>query len=365
MPDHSAQRARAHDLLHTRGLDRALFANPATVTWLTGVVPPVQTGPNPFAGGPPLVWYEGGEFTFIAMSGQSAEGLPTIHYTGYSYEAPLTGADQLAALVRDLVARSGLGTPRVAIEARHLPVHLAPPEALAIDGLLDPLRMIKTEAELAALRTSFALTDGAHATARRAAQAGKREIDVWAAIRAAVDQAAGERVPLGNDCVVSYRENNIGGWPGDLELRPGDSLIVDLSVRWRGYWSDSCSVCYIGEPSARQKTIHRIVQQALEYALSLVKPGVPAGALDRQVRQFIADAGYPVYPHHTGHSVGVLAHEEPRVVPYNDIPLEPGMVILLEPGIYFPKEISVRLEDAVLVTPDGAEILTHHDKTLP
>jgi Xaa-Pro aminopeptidase len=81
------------------------------------------------------------------------------------------------------------------------------------------------------------------------------------------------------------------------------------------------------------------------------------------VRQFIAAAGYPVYPHHTGHGVGVTGHEAPRIVPYNNEVLAEGMVIMLEPGIYLPGETGVRLEDALLVTATGAEVLTRHDKS--
>ena len=111
--------------------------------------------------------------------------------------------------------------------------------------------------------------------------------------------------------------------------------------------------------------MHRTAATALELAISLVKPGAVSGEIDRRVRQFIVDAGYPVYFHHTGHGVGVTGHEEPRIVPYNDMPLAPGMVVLLEPGIYFPGKTAVRLEDAVLVTDTGAEVLTKHDKSLP
>jgi Xaa-Pro aminopeptidase len=165
--------------------------------------------------------------------------------------------------------------------------------------------------------------------------------------------------------VVGYRQNNIGGWPGDLEIRAHDSVIVDLSTVLHGYWSDSCCTYYAGEPTAKQRKMHETAAEALALGISMVRPGVAAHDIDRTLRRFMADAGYPVYPHHTGHGVGLTGHVEPRIVPYNEQTLEPGMVIMLEPGIYYPGETGVRLEDAILVTAQGAEVLTHHDKRLP
>jgi Xaa-Pro aminopeptidase len=111
--------------------------------------------------------------------------------------------------------------------------------------------------------------------------------------------------------------------------------------------------------------MHRTARTALELAISLARPGAIAGEIDGRVRQLIADAGYPVYPHHTGHGVGATPHEEPRIVPYSRIALEPGMVVMLEPGVYFPGETAVRLEHAVLVTDGAPELLTSHDVELP
>ncbi len=225
--------------------------------------------------------------------------------------------------------------------------------------------MVKTGEEIAKLRENFALTDLGHATARQAVAAGQREIDIWTAIHNDIQQKAGQRVPLGNDCVVGHRQANMGGWPLNYEIKSNDSLIVDLSTLLHGYWSDSCATYYPQEPTPQQKVMHETVAEALEYAISLIRPGAVAKEIDRKVRQFMENSGYPVYPHHTGHGVGVSGHEAPRIVPYNDEVLEEGMVILLEPGIYLPGETGVRLEDAMLITSDGVEVLTHHDKNLP
>ncbi|HLF01763.1 MAG TPA: Xaa-Pro peptidase family protein, partial [Anaerolineales bacterium] len=326
-------------------------------------------GAGPFLGGPPLVWYDAAEgFTLIVTDFYDPAGLslPVVHYPGYTVDVPVSSTDNLAKIIGAFVGRQP-SAAKLGADMRRLPAFLLPSEAnvIAIDGWLDPLRMIKTAEEIETLRRAFALTDLAHAAARRATEVGAREIDVWSIAHSAAQGAAGYPVLLGNDCVASYRDNNIGGLPGDLPLRPGDSVMVDLSIRLDGYWSDSCATYYATEPNARQRAMHLAAAQALDLAISLVKPGVRANEIDRQVREFIAAAGYPVYPHHTGHGIGVSTHEEPRIVPYNSTALEPGMVIMLEPGIYFPKEAAVRLEDAVLVTADGAEVLTRHDKSLP
>lgn len=378
---HEEQRQRASALLHARQIDAALFASPASVTWLTGFTPPIQTGPHPFAGAPPLVWWDGARFTLIVVDALAAAAAPfattpdgrVLTYLGYTVDAPIDGARHLRTLLQSLWQEAnGAGRiRRVGVESWALPMAvgaelatLPGKDPVAIDDWLPPLRMIKTGEEIAKLRANFQLTDIAHAAARRATVAGAREIDVWLAAKAAVEAAAGQRVPMGNDCVVGYRQQNIGGWPLDYVLRPGDSLIVDLSTILHGYWSDSCATYFAGAADARQRAIHTVVSQALALGASLLRPGAVAGDIDRRVRQFIANAGYPVYPHHTGHGVGVSGHEAPRIVPYNQEALEAGMVILLEPGVYFPGETGVRLEDAFLITDDGAIQLTAHDKAL-
>ena len=367
---HEEQRQRAHDLLRERKIDRALFTSPASVTWLTGFAPPVQTGPNPFAGGPPLVWYAGGEWTLIVLDGHAepaaASGCPVVSYLGYSIAAPIDGHSHLLAALRQVVG--GTGAQQIGVEQHDLPHYLraalpASAALIALDGLLIPLRMVKTAEELVKLRANFALTDAGLAAARAAVRPGSTELDVWAALEHAILKAAGQRVPIGNDCTVGRRAHH-GGGPLDVTILPGDSFVVDLSTRLAGYWSDSCATYYAGEPSARQVAMHHTVSEALDLAISLVRPGATASAIDREVRAFMAAAGYPVYSHHTGHGVGVTGHEEPRIVPYNDLTLAAGMVIMVEPGIYLPDETAIRLEDALLVTERGAEVLTTHDKRM-
>lgn len=368
---HEEQRRRAHDLLRAAGVERALFASPASVTWLTGFAAPVQLGPNPFAGGPPLLWYAGGEWTLIVLdsyvAAAGASGCAVAGYLGYTIEQPIDGPGRLLAALQQAIGAAPAG--KIGVEERSLPLFLrgALPAAAtlaAIDGWLVPLRMVKTSEELAKLRANFALSDLGHAAARPLIRPGATELDVWAGMQAAIQCAAGQRVPLGNDCTVGRRAH-LGGWPQAVAIEPGDSFVLDLSTQLHGYWSDSCATYYAGEPSARQAALHRTAAAALELAIGLARPGARASAIDREVRAYMAAAGYPPYFHHTGHGIGVSGHEEPRIVPYNDTPLAPGMVIMLEPGIYFPDETCVRLEHAVLISERGAEVLTQHDLRLP
>lgn len=372
---HETQRRRTRDLLRNEGLERALFSHLDTVKWLTGYAPQVQLGGNHFAGGPALVWYEDGHFTLVVldMDAEHAGDFDDAHdgtlltYRGYAVQEPIRSPEHIAAVVGRLTAGA---SGRIGVEKHALPAHLydAVREAgdpVAIDRKLVPLRMVKTREEIALLRRNFELTDLGHRVAAETTRPGLREIDVWTAIHSAINREVGFRVPLGNDCVVGYRDpNNIGGWPKDFEIRDDTALIVDLSTAYKGYWSDSCNVYYATEPNEKQKAIHRVIEETLDFAISLIRPGAACNDIDAQVRAFIEKQGYPVYPHHTGHGVGVSVHEEPRITPYNDTPLAKDMVIMLEPGIYFPGETSCRLEHGLLVTEDGSEVLTSHIERL-
>jgi len=342
--------------------------------WLTGFVPPILGGPNLVASSYALVWYDNGQFTLIVENGNSELAAPygnesdgqVVTYLGKSLDQPISSSSQLLDAAKSLTATGQSG--KIGIERAFVSdliaasLHESISEVIAIDGWLEPLRMIKTEEELITLRRNFALTDIGHAAARDAVRVGQREIDVWNALHSAIQAAAGCVVPVGNDCIVGHRSPNIGGWPLDYELYPNDSCIVDISVVLDGYWSDSCATHYAGERTPQQEKMHRTTLNALDLAISLARPGAIAKEIDQSMRRFMADAGYPVYPHHSGHGVGVSGHEAPRIVPYNEEIIREGMVLLFEPGIYFPGQTSVRIEDSILVRANGPELLTHHYK---
>lgn len=375
---HQVQRDRTHDLLKEKNISRALFANPANVTWLTGFARPWRAGADLYAGGPALVWYEDGTFTLIVMDSQVAEAeefakqqnCQVVGYQGYSYIEQPAGADLLDKALIEQIGTSS-STSQIGVETHHLPLFLyeslsksqvGQTDFTSIDNWLDPLRVTRTSEELDKMRENFALIKIAQEAAHDAVQVGNLELDVWYTIHQAMQQSAGQTLHLGNDCTVGRR---MGGPALAVEIMPDDSFIVDLSTQLHGYWSDSCVTYYATEPSSKQIKMHRTVAEALDLAISLARPGTIAKEIDQTVRQFIIDAGYPSYPHHTGHGIGCIAHDVPRIVPHSNEVLQKDMVIMLEPGIYYPNETGVRLEHAVLITDDGAEILTQYDLNIP
>lgn len=358
--------------LKEKQLAAALLTQPASLTWLTGYAPPIQTGPNPFEGGPALAWVQDGRVTLVLSDMEAgaarASGAEVVDYLAYSIDAPAAGfSNQAAALARALAPLASL-RGAVGVELNFLPAALFPTlqkalpqaELRPIDGQLDLLRAVKSPAEIERIRAALALCDLAQAETKRRIQPGKTEIEVWGEVKAALETAAGGRLPVLADFVAGERTAEVGGLPGSYALRPGDPVIADIVPRLDGYWGDNAGTHFTGEPSQELRKMYGVVLGALRLGIAMLRPGARACDIDAALRAQIQAAGYPVYPHHSGHGLGASYHEEPRLVPYNTLPLEAGMVVAVEPGIYLPGVGGVRLEDVALVTAGGCEVLTHH-----
>lgn len=377
---HRTQRARAAKLLAEQGINHALLADHTNITWLTGFAAPLYMGSHPMTSAPPLLWYGEGEFTLILPdtlgefdSGFGNEaGCRVITYAGSPYRTPKLRQTALHSTLAGFLASHAPKSGVIGIEAFYAPTDagwllrdaVGKAEIRPIDEVITPLRAIKTEEEVAILQRNFDLTGVGQAAARAAVRAGATEMDVWNAATDAIESAAGERVGLGNDFASGRRQGNIGGPPTNCVLNAGDSMIVDISVIRAGYWSDCCATYFTAEPTERQASFFRAAESALAEGKSMLKPGVLASDVDAALRAVIVEAGFEAYPHHSGHGVGTAGHEAPFMLPDSDTVLEPGMVLMLEPGCYIPGEIGVRLEDAFLITEEGCRQLTHHDKSL-
>lgn len=353
-------------------LSSALLSNPATIAWLTGYAPPIQTGPNPFEGGPALAWWLDGRLTLLISDGEAgaarAQGVDACEYVAYTIEGPAAGFENQGAVLGGLL-HSAHGTKGlVGVELNFLPAPflqtlkdaLPQVKITPLDGSFDLLRAVKMPEEIERIRAALSLCDLAQAETTRLMRPAMSEIELWGQVKAGMESAAGGRLPVLADFLGGPRTAEIGGLPGSYILCEGDPLIADIVPRRDGYWGDNSGTHFIGEPVAELKKAWRVVRETLRAGVAAVRPGVRACDLDAQMRKAIQDAGYAPYPHHSGHGLGAAYHEEPRIVPYNTQALRAGMVIALEPGIYIPDVGGVRLEDVVLVTQDGCDVLTRH-----
>lgn len=151
------------------------------------------------------------------------------------------------------------------------------------------------------------------------------------------------------------------GSPNGRRLSPGDFIMMDMGTPIDGYWGDMTRTVMFGAANERQRSVYETVRRAQQAALAAVCPGVICRDVDAAARAVIADAGYgDCFGHGLGHAVGLDLHEDPRFNQTDDSPVEAGLAITVEPGIYLPGEFGVRIEDTILIHEDGTvENITH------
>ncbi|ABR49466.1 peptidase M24 [Alkaliphilus metalliredigens QYMF] len=153
--------------------------------------------------------------------------------------------------------------------------------------------------------------------------------------------------------------------PDHSQLKKGDSIIIDIGCRMDSYCSDMTRTVFYRAVSPKAKEVYHIVKEANRRAISAVKPGVKFCDIDSAARDYIESKGYGEYfTHRTGHSIGLEVHDYGDVSAINTDTVAPGMIFSIEPGIYLPGEFGVRIEDLVLVTKSGCEVLNQFSKDL-
>ena len=158
---------------------------------------------------------------------------------------------------------------------------------------------------------------------------------------------------------------NPHGIPGTNRIENDSLLLFDLGVVSQGYVSDMTRTVAVGQPDQFKKDIYNICLEAQLTALDFIKPGVTASEVDAAARNVIEKAGYGEYfNHRLGHGIGMDVHEFPSIMEGNDLVIEEGMCFSVEPGIYIPEKVGVRIEDCGYVTKDGFEVFTHTPKEL-
>jgi Xaa-Pro dipeptidase len=300
--------------------------------------------------------------------------VPDAKEAGWSFDVVgHQDTDQPWQLLKEAIDRKGINVSQLAIEKSHMTVErlealqeLFPQASFArLDDQLNSMRVVKDESELAILRQAAKYADYAIEVGVSEIAEGKTELEILTAIELALKKKGIAHMSFDTMVLSGSKTASPHGKPGDRKIQKGDFVLFDLGVIYKGYCSDITRTVSFGEPSDAQKDVYETVRKAEQAAVDAVKPGVRAMDLDKIARDVITQAGYgEFFTHRLGHGLGISVHEFPSVTGNNEMALIEGMVFTIEPGIYDPSITGVRIEDDVVVTKDGVEVLTKYPKEL-
>jgi Xaa-Pro aminopeptidase len=258
-------------------------------------------------------------------------------------------------------------TGKVGFEDDHVSVRLLErlrgklPEGVELapaGGAVEKLRRVKDEGELAAIAAAAELADEVWRWSLERGLVGRSEREVARAAEARIRELGGDPsfpaiVAAGPNGALPHAE------PGEREIGAGELVVFDMGAKLDGYCSDGTRTFATGEPGERAREVYEVVLGAQAAALDAVAAGIGGEALDGVAREAIAAAGHGErFGHGLGHGVGLEVHEAPRVSPRSEDVLGAGEVVTIEPGVYLPGELGVRIEDLVVVAEDGCRDLS-------
>ena len=232
-------------------------------------------------------------------------------------------------------------------------------------SLMTELRGSKDEEELSCMTAAQRIAEGALEQILKEIRPGMTEKEIAARLNYLMVSAGAEKTAF--DTIVASGPNGSmpHAVPGMRKVREGDFITMDFGCVYKGYCSDMTRTVALGRPSDEMRNVYDIVLQAQLAGIAAAKAGVTGAAIDGAARKVIQDAGYGAYFGHSfGHSLGIDIHEAPNAAPGNDKPMPDGAVVSAEPGIYLPGKFGVRIEDVMILRPDGAQVITKAPKAL-
>ena len=317
---------------------------------------------------------------YVVISRESAHILVDSRYyadveartQGYQLHL-LDAMHTLATIVRQIIADEQLQTlgfegQQVSWETAHR--WQSELNAKLVSTTPDVLRQIKTPEEVEKIRLACGIADRGAEHIRRFIQAGMSEREIAAELEWFMRQQGAEKASFDTIVVSGWRGALPHGKASDKIVAAGEFVTLDFGALYQGYCSDMTRTLLVnGEGVSAEShplfNVYQIVLQAQLAAISAIRPGVRCQQVDDAARRVITEAGYGDYfGHNTGHAIGIEVHEDPRFSPRDTTTLQPGMLLTVEPGIYLPGRGGVRIEDVVLVTPQGAEVLYAMPKTV-
>lgn len=234
-----------------------------------------------------------------------------------------------------------------------------------VDQVVETLRMVKEAAELDAIRRSVAVTAAAFEGALKRFQFGATELDLAAEIDYQMRRLGASQPAFDTIVASGPRAALPHARPTSQKILKNQLLLIDMGATVDGYASDMTRMAAVGSVPPGWKRRFQATLEAQAAAVAAVRPGIAVRTVDRYARKVLKERGlHREFLHSTGHGLGLEIHEPPRLAPREKTLLAPGMVVTIEPGIYQPGQAGIRIEDTVLVTEGGVEVLTTVSKEL-
>lgn len=275
----------------------------------------------------------------------AAEWLASLGATRCAFDAGQTTVAALKAMRKGLPAELAAGVRRGFF--------------LATDGLVSKLRQVKDQDEIARMRRAAALGCSLFQSTLEHIAAGSAEAEVAARLEFTARMAGAEAMSFETIVASGARSAMPHGRATGAKLPRRGFVTLDFGVVLEGYCSDMTRTVHLGRANGRERDVYHSVLEAQQAAVAAVAPGVSCGDVDEAARSVLRKARLAkAFSHSTGHGVGLEIHEGPRIAAEQKQVLKPGMVITIEPGVYLDGEFGVRIEDMVLVTESGSEVLT-------
>ncbi|MGH9628283.1 MAG: M24 family metallopeptidase [Bryobacteraceae bacterium] len=234
-----------------------------------------------------------------------------------------------------------------------------------VQAIVERHRMVKSKAEIEMIRRSVLTNSLAYENTVRKMKPSMREADLAAELEYQMRRAGAAKTAFETIVASGPRSALPHAQPTTNTISNDQLLLVDMGAMQDGYASDMTRMMHLGKPGTRARKLYKAVLEAQLAALSAVREGATAASVDRKARQVLKAHGYDkLFVHSTGHGLGLEIHEAPRLGKTDRTPLESGMAITIEPGAYIEGFGGVRIEDTVLVTKTGCEVLTPTSKDL-
>jgi Xaa-Pro aminopeptidase len=360
MANFASRRERLWHAANAEGLDTLLITNPINVTYLTG-----------FSGEASYLILTKAKTLLVSdgrFTGQIAEECPELD----TYIRPPDQAIAAAAIAQ----LTQLAPRNIGFESAHLTVAgfqtlsdgVKTADWKAGNDRVEKLRMVKDHGEIAQIRAAIKIAEKAFAMFRAMLQPDDTEKELTDNLESYLRKAGGNESAFPPIVAIGPRSALPHAPPSLHQVKENPLLLIDWGAQGAFYKSDLTRVLWTynngafprgSKPSDKLRAIHAVVAEAQRRAIAAMRPGTSSKAVDAIARGYIAEQGYgEFFNHGLGHGFGLQIHEEPFFRPNTDVTLAAGMVVTCEPGIYLPDWGGVRIEDDILITPDGPEVMT-------